>query len=72
MESFYTMNGRGDGIVLYYERKGRWNRSILGTEQKRWNCSSPNAKNGMTVILLRTERNGTERNGTGQNGTRTE
>ena len=72
MESFYTMNGRGDEIVLYLEWKGRWKRSLLRIEQEGWNCSSTNAKNGMTVILLRTERNGTERNGTGQNGTRTE
>ena len=50
MESFYTMNGRGDGNAL------------LRIEQEGCNCSSTNANNGMTFILLRTERNGTERN----------
>ena len=43
---------------------------LLKTEQEEWNCSSTkNAKNGingMTILQLRTERNGTKQN---KNGT---
>jgi len=59
MELFVTKNGTGDGNVLDYEQNKR-DATVLQlrtprTERKR-----------KTVLLLRTEQNGTERNKNGR------